>query len=223
MDIDVISYFDNFNEEIDALKSLLEKKFDERVKWAKDNKGNIKKLFPKLNKIYVIEEPKKNLEYSHFLESHGEDEVFYFKPTYLNFCPTNDFRHRDRVYPTVKGNVLDCNLKIIYDDIRCFINALKELETPTELNKVADGYTSIYIMIDKNTGFYKIGRSKNPLLREKTLQSEKPTIEMLYAFDGKIRYEKELHQMFADKRVRGEWFDLNGTDICKIKNFFENN
>ena len=34
-------------------------------------------------------------------------------------------------------------------------------------------------MIDHNTGYHKIGISNNPSYREQTLQSEKPTIDML--------------------------------------------
>ena len=74
-------------------------------------------------------------------------------------------------------------------------------------------------MIDKNTGYYKIGRSVNPSIREKTLQSEKPTIEMLFNHDAEVKDEKELHNMFSEKRIRGEWFDLNGSDLCKIKDY----
>lgn len=68
-----------------------------------------------------------------------------------------------------------------------------------------------YIMIDHNTGFYKIGKSKNPYFREKTLQSEKPTIEMLLVINQDI--EKVLHQEFSNKRVRGEWFQLECEDV----------
>lgn len=68
-----------------------------------------------------------------------------------------------------------------------------------------------YIMIDHNTGYCKIGKSKNPRFREKTLQSEKPTIEMLFVINKNI--EKELHRRYSDKRVRGEWFRLEDKDV----------
>lgn len=68
-----------------------------------------------------------------------------------------------------------------------------------------------YIMIDHNTGYYKIGKSKKPRFREKTLQSEKPTIEMLFVINKNI--EKELHRRYSDKRVRGEWFRLEDKDV----------
>jgi hypothetical protein len=96
----------------------------------------------------------------------------------------------------------------------------KEIELKNITNKKAVD-TQIYVMIDKNTGYYKIGRSVNPKIRERTLQSEKPTIEMIFSYLGLSSDEKELHEMFFEKRIRGEWFDLNGTDIQKIKNFFE--
>lgn len=68
-----------------------------------------------------------------------------------------------------------------------------------------------YIMIDHNTGYYKIGKSKKPRFLEKTLQSEKPTIEMLFVINKNI--EKELHRRYSDKRVRGEWFRLEDKDV----------
>ena len=76
-------------------------------------------------------------------------------------------------------------------------------------------------MIDKNTGLYKIGRSINPKIRERTLQSEKPTIELLYFREGYDLDEKFLHNFFKDKRVRGEWFDLNFEDRQFIKEYFK--
>jgi len=90
-------------------------------------------------------------------------------------------------------------------------------------NKGKDGSkesTKVYVMIDKNTGYYKIGRSKNPKIREKTLQSEKPTIEMLFNHDAKTVDEKVLHSKFSEKRVRGEWFDLCGSDLSMISDYF---
>jgi len=80
-----------------------------------------------------------------------------------------------------------------------------------------DPLTQIYIMVDRNTGFYKIGRSINVLNRERTLQSEKPSIELCFSFESNMSKEKELHGMFSDKRVRGEWFNLDENDILKIK------
>lgn len=68
-----------------------------------------------------------------------------------------------------------------------------------------------YLMKDKNTGFIKIGRSTHPAKRERTLQSEKPTISLFKICDELV--EKELHDYFATKHIRGEWYHLSNEDI----------
>lgn len=74
-------------------------------------------------------------------------------------------------------------------------------------------------MIDHNTGLYKIGRSRNPGEREATLQSQKPSIEMIAVTELSI--EKGLHKMFKEKRIRGEWFELNQHDVEEIIESFK--
>lgn len=76
-------------------------------------------------------------------------------------------------------------------------------------NSVSSSKT--YLMMDSNTGLVKIGRSVNPKARERTLQSEKPTISMIKVCEKLV--EKELHKKYAKKRVRGEWFKLSEDDI----------
>lgn len=78
-------------------------------------------------------------------------------------------------------------------------------------NKIA---YKTYLMIDENTGYVKIGRSTNPKHREKTLQSEKPCISLIYVCDEDI--ETLLHTEYKEKRKRGEWFDLSDTEIKDI-------
>lgn len=71
-----------------------------------------------------------------------------------------------------------------------------------------------YILKDNNTGLYKIGRSINPLDREKTLQAEKPTIKLIKIFKDDV--ERELHNKYNKQRVRGEWFNLNKVQLKYI-------
>lgn len=80
----------------------------------------------------------------------------------------------------------------------------------------------IYLMIDLTNNYHKIGISNNPGFREKTLQSEKPTIEMICNKrfpNRKIAnsFEQALHNTYRDKRVRGEWFNLSDKDIQELK------
>ena len=71
-----------------------------------------------------------------------------------------------------------------------------------------------YILKDKNTGYYKIGKSSNPLDREKTLQSEKPTYELIKIFNKDI--ETQLHKKYKKENVRGEWFNLSKIQLKYI-------
>lgn len=80
-------------------------------------------------------------------------------------------------------------------------------------NKI-DVNVKTYLMHDANTGYTKIGKSINPRQRERTLQSEKPTITLMKVCDRLV--EKQLHAQYADKRIRGEWFDLSEEDIADI-------
>lgn len=79
----------------------------------------------------------------------------------------------------------------------------------------------VYLMRDAVNGYIKIGYSQNPKYRERTLQSEKPTIELITAWCGDTKDEKELHNTFAHKRLRGEWFSLDDVDIDIISDKFK--
>lgn len=86
----------------------------------------------------------------------------------------------------------------------------------------AESACSVYLMHDTTNGFYKIGISNNPEYRERTLQSEKPTIELIVAKEFPVRaiaeaFEAALHKTYASKRIRGEWFDLTGRDVVDLK------
>lgn len=77
--------------------------------------------------------------------------------------------------------------------------------------------TNLYLMLDEVNGFFKIGISMRPKLREKTLQSEKPSIKMLWSTKCFQSEEKFLHSKFSGKRIRGEWFNLSDEDVTYIK------
>lgn len=94
-------------------------------------------------------------------------------------------------------------------------------EVPEYLEKKEGNISDIcyvYLMHDSINNFYKIGISNSPEYREKTLQSEKPTIVMLCFKQFPKRkiaeiLEKTLHETYANKRIRGEWFNLNEEDV----------
>ncbi|OFY50748.1 MAG: hypothetical protein A2W85_18285 [Bacteroidetes bacterium GWF2_41_31] len=85
----------------------------------------------------------------------------------------------------------------------------------------------VYLMMDTINFYCKIGISNKPEWREKTLQSEKPTIELLASKKFVSRkmassFEKALHDTFSNKRIRGEWFQLDFKDIEEIKKTLNN-
>ena len=111
-----------------------------------------------------------------------------------------------------------------------FLNALERLVPNYELpqrkiNSSADVYEFnwcyVYLMKDVSNGYYKIGISNTPEYREKTLQSEKPTIELLACKQFPTRkiaksIESALHTTYGQQRLRGEWFNLNDEDVAAI-------
>jgi hypothetical protein len=71
-----------------------------------------------------------------------------------------------------------------------------------------------YLMKDTKSGYYKIGKSINPIYRERTLQYEKPSIKLVKVWDNDI--EKKLHKEYAYQRLRGEWFKLSLIQVKHI-------
>ncbi len=77
----------------------------------------------------------------------------------------------------------------------------------------------VYLMLNRRNGFTKIGFSKDPVFRERTLQSEEPEIKMLAKWRAFPVDEEEMHLRFAHKRLRGEWFNLTRSERREIGNY----
>ncbi len=70
-------------------------------------------------------------------------------------------------------------------------------------------------------GYHKIGRAKVVSDRVRQLGILLPyPVEIAHHFpcENHVQSERALHKMFADKRVRGEWFALEESDIALIQN-----
>lgn len=107
----------------------------------------------------------------------------------------------------------------------------KNMNTPNNIQNISSNrigltvsydYCYVYLMHDKRNGYHKIGISKEPKYREKTLQSEQPAIEMVCNKRYPSRkiaeaIESALHKAYAEQRVRGEWFDLSPEDVIMLK------
>lgn len=73
--------------------------------------------------------------------------------------------------------------------------------------------TFVYLMEDLRNDHIKIGYSKTPEKRERTLQSEQPEMVLRFAIPAEKEEEWRLHNRFAASQVRGEWFDLNACEV----------
>jgi hypothetical protein len=81
----------------------------------------------------------------------------------------------------------------------------------------------IYLMEDLRNGSFKIGRSKTPGMRERTLHSEVPQVVMRFSIPAEEGREGQLHNHFESKRRRGEWFALTNDDLIWIVAFLKAN
>lgn len=102
---------------------------------------------------------------------------------------------------------------VTFDIINVFVEMhYKISEYKSSAQPTRTTYT--YIMYDQSTDYYKIGQSVSPTRREKTLQAEKPTIDLILLSPNNIEFH--LHAAFKAKRIRGEWFKLDADDILLL-------
>lgn len=164
--------------------------------------------------IEAIKQASDNLHHSNLLgyvgtDSNGNKYLFEF----------NDF-----LVPvdTAKGILQDCIDYLKHADPQnvSLYNELLQKSRMQEKQVVKTkpvSISNIYLIHNKRNNYYKIGRSKNLQLREKTLQSEEPELEIIFSMPGTAALEKLLHKTFKNRHVRGEWFQLKDEDIIYIK------
>jgi hypothetical protein len=75
-------------------------------------------------------------------------------------------------------------------------------------------------LLQSPSAYYKIGRTKSPETRLKSLGVTLPfEIELtaLIPTDDMYILEQSLHERYASKRANGEWFALDSSDVEYIK------
>lgn len=71
-----------------------------------------------------------------------------------------------------------------------------------------------YIILDESSLYYKIGKSKNPRKRLKTLSTGNPNMKLITIINENI--ETSLHRKYKSNLISGEWFSLQNQDIIDI-------
>lgn len=103
---------------------------------------------------------------------------------------------------------------------------MKPIGEPIDLKQWVGGrsyWRGGYIYILKDTeisGYYKIGKTKQPFERMKAFGVQLPfAVELIHVIKchSADEVERRLHRQFASKRQRGEWFSLNDEDVAAIK------
>lgn len=89
----------------------------------------------------------------------------------------------------------------------------------------------IYLLKDLDNGLFKIGSSVNPARRYNEItnqtksvtgSSENRNYKLTWYSEPTLRkVENEVHELFKNKRIEGEWFKITNSDICEIKSIIE--
>jgi hypothetical protein len=79
----------------------------------------------------------------------------------------------------------------------------------------------IYLILDSTNNLIKIGQSFYPKTREKTLHGVSPDWDIITTWIAPVSEERFLHKKYEHKRTRGEWFDLNFSDLKEIKEYMK--
>lgn len=77
----------------------------------------------------------------------------------------------------------------------------------------------VYLMVNEETSLIKIGTSKKPHFREKTLHSQEPKIFIIALWCCDKILERQLHAQYSENRIRGEWFRLKLRELEEIGKF----
>jgi hypothetical protein len=78
-----------------------------------------------------------------------------------------------------------------------------------------------YCYIMKNDlfpGIYKLGKSKHPSYRQKTLLHDAPSISLFKVVETEnmSKLEKEMHLLYENERLNGEWFKLTEEQVDSL-------
>jgi hypothetical protein len=75
----------------------------------------------------------------------------------------------------------------------------------------------VYAVVQSGSGRVKIGRSQDPVLRLKVLNTSSPEpLRLVWQTEGGVELEGYLHTVFAARRLNGEWFDFTGLDAAQV-------
>jgi len=117
-------------------------------------------------------------------------------------------------YDSVSENYVDDYNRAVEEQERAIHESM--IRCPKPKRTPQSGW--VYIL--KAGKYYKIGRSKRPQKRYEDLATLPPwPTEMINTIKAgdMSQLESKLHKRFAEKRKRGEWFELDKEDVAWLK------
>ena len=110
-----------------------------------------------------------------------------------------------------------CTLRPGFDDVADICRPIASLHDPESESPANSGVeVNGFVYLMKSGKYYKIGRSVSPEKRAYEVQlllPEQLTLVHKIRTDDPAGIEAYWHSRFADRRVRGEWFNLSAQDV----------
>lgn len=135
------------------------------------------------------------------------------------FPSHNVFQRRGKKSELVEMVWRFCKSHDGYDDVLKVIRPLKtNIENGT--TKIDDNLIEGYVYLMKSGKYYKIGRSVSAEKRAYEIQLKLPEeLKLIHKIktDDPVGIEAYWHKRFAEKRMRGEWFNLTPQDISAFR------
>ena len=155
----------------------------------------------------------------------SEDSVIFFNGSCYENPSIDELKRIKKLIDSTINNYESISLAIqksnnIIQEER--FKEFKDIFKPKKANKPKKGI--IYIMKCGRTNLYKIGLTTgNVNTRFNSLKTANPNINLFKYYKEVVDLyskERELHNLFSNKRIDGEWFELNESDLCEIDLFF---
>jgi hypothetical protein len=136
----------------------------------------------------------------------------------------NDLNNENEVTDTLVARLLDIQneLRVSTEKHNKEIQNSDGFKSHKQPSYKEDALGNVYLMLNRRNNYYKIGfTKKDPSYRETTLQAQEPEVELVDYWMGSLKDEENLHNIFQEKRLRGEWFSLAENDIHMIEMYFK--
>ena len=168
--------------------------------------------------LKLHDEEEHNIEYLEYKCGCLESKCEYYKSEYEDLESKCEYWKNQCEKLDVGKNSYKALLDMVTEEKNEYTNIRKSfINSLIQTNTLVSGKKT-YLIYDDITQKFKIGKSYDPYKREKTLCSDRCSINLVAYCDYDI--ESVLHSMYSEYRVRGEWFNLSTNQVRWIIDYF---